>query len=85
MDFFEESALEMFCCETYGGKPKDINGYYWGKHWMDVTITMWNEDLQKNPPILLLCELYEDERFPDWWLDKVLKPPEWQVLVNKGS
>jgi len=46
------------------------NGFYWGKKHMDVTITMWREDMKTG--LLFRKELYEDEIFPHWFLDKVL-------------
>ena len=47
------------------------NGFYWGKKHMDVTIKMWNDDIKQG--LLFRKELYEDETFPNWFLDKVLK------------
>lgn len=38
---------------------------------MDVTIKMWNDDIKQG--LLFRKELYEDETFPNWFLDKVLK------------
>ncbi len=46
------------------------NGYAIGKRWMEVTVRMWREDISKG--LLFTWELYEDGRFPHWWLDEVL-------------
>jgi hypothetical protein len=77
-DYSEESVLEMFLWESYGlGELKiglfnqgKINGYAVGKHWMDVTVKMWREDIRKGS--LVKEELYDE--FPNWhwWLDRVL-------------
>jgi hypothetical protein len=73
LDFSDERMYDMYCYESSGVSIPDYNknGYYHGKKWMDVTIAMWKEDL--NDGILFLHELYEDENFPNWWLDKILK------------
>lgn len=80
LDFSEEAALEMYRYETcgegqlalgvFGAEGRRTNGYAVGKHWMDVTVKMWLQDIRD----FLLFE--EDLRghFPDWWLDQVLKP-----------
>ena len=85
--FTEEDQLEQFLYESQGIGHKTglfstgrINGYAVGKHNMDVTIKMWNHDMNDGfPPLLWSYELYQDEEFKDyhWWLDKVLKPPKW--------
>jgi len=81
LDFSEESCLEMFLWETYGegdlslglfSEKKDkFNGYAVGKHWMDATVKMWNEDIASG--ILLRIELFNDPELKDWhwWLEKV--------------
>ena len=61
----------MFLYESNGIPLKNKeNGYYWGKKHMDVTLEMWKTDLKTG--LLFKHELYEDEKFPKWWLDKVL-------------
>ena len=79
LDYSEESVQEMFLWESHGiGELKiclfndeRVNGYMVGKHWMDVTVKLWREDIRKG--MLLRNELYDE--FPQWhwWLDKVLK------------
>lgn len=69
-DFSDDAALEMFKHESHGNKISRSNGFYWAKHNMDLTISMWKEDIAvKN---LSINELYEDD-FPHWWLDKIFK------------
>jgi hypothetical protein len=72
LDFSDESLIEMYNSESYG-TPVDQkkNGFYVGKQWLGVTVSMWKEDRKSGH--LVLSELYEDERFPHWWLDKVLR------------
>ena len=73
--FTEQDAQEVFTKESTGkgslahnvfGVPP-YNGYWVGKHWMDITIGMWNEDLGKT---LFRCEL--EGSYPKWFLAKVL-------------
>lgn len=75
-DFSKEAAEAMYLYESRGGElPGWDNGYYTGKHLMDVTVKMWKDDLNgklDDFPLLTKKELYEDEKFPHWWLDKVL-------------
>lgn len=70
-DFSEEMKLELFYSESYGDPVSDRNGYYVGKRWLNVNVAMWLEDIQKG--YLHKSELYDDEKIPNWWLDKILK------------
>jgi hypothetical protein len=47
------------------------NGYAVGKRWMQITVNMWREDIKKG--LLFVWELYEEKRYPNWWLDEVLR------------
>lgn len=71
IDLSEEAAYQMYRYETFGGiipNNSIINGYELGKKWMDITISMWKEDLLcKN---LFVFELQEDG-YPDWFLERV--------------
>lgn len=61
--------------ESRGVEPKgEKNGYLLGKKWMDVTISMWREDMPRGMGAFK-WELYQDPFFGEykWWLDKVLK------------
>lgn len=87
LDFSEEAMFESYLYESRGigdfkqclfsSSPKRPNGYIVGKHWMDVTVKMWNEDIKTG--ILYVEELYG--QFPNWWLDRVL--PQKQVEKYK--
>lgn len=56
-NFNDDAKEEIFVWETFGrikfieilGKEEisKNNGYYWGKCWLDATIKMWKEDLNK--------------------------------------
>lgn len=70
LDYSEAMLLEMFHSETHGDTVSENNGYSVGKRYMDVTISMWKEDMEKG--LLFRQELYDDPKFPHWWLDKVL-------------
>lgn len=75
-DFSEEMATEQYSFESMG-RPKfnfsdrrpngNFNGYAVGKHWMDVTISMWREDLDNG--LLRRDELSNE--FPEWFLQKM--------------
>lgn len=62
----------MYNAESYG-TPVDQkrNGFYVGKQWLGVTVSMWREDIQKGH--LRVQDLYDDPRLPNDWLDKVLR------------
>lgn len=71
LDFSEEALVAMFAKESKGiALNEKTNGYYIGKQWMGVTVSMWREDRAKGE--LTLHELYSDNSFPHWWLDSVL-------------
>lgn len=71
LDYSEESILELFISESYGGKTSPKNGFAIGKKYLSVTVDMWRQDLLDG--ILFKYELYEDGRFPHWWLDSIFK------------
>lgn len=72
MDFSDEALIAMFNNESYGTPiDRKSNGFYVGKQWMGVNVSMWKEDRARGH--LVLSELYSDPRFPHWWLDTVLK------------
>ncbi len=72
LDYSEESMLELFISESYGDVSCDPkNGYYVGKKYLNLTVSMWFEDIPKG--LLFKFELYDDPSLPDWWLDKIFK------------
>jgi len=68
-DFSEPRMLELYYSESYGDPIDNTNGYFVGKKWLNVTVSMWKEDIQKG--LLFKQELYNDPRLPHWWLDKI--------------
>ena len=56
--------LEIFC-------GKRINGYFYGKRMLNITVTMWKKDIENR--LLFKYELYNDPKFPHWWLDKIFQ------------
>ena len=72
LDFSDDSLFNMYHYESSGVPIENArnNGYFVGKQYMDVHIEMWKIDIKDR--ILTKQELYEDETFPNWWLDKVL-------------
>ncbi len=70
VDFSDESLIEMYLHETHGSDISKTNGYLLGKKWMGVNVSMWKEDIAKG--YFFKCELYNDSKYPHWWLDKVL-------------
>lgn len=71
LNFDEQSLLEMYKNETFGTPVSNIthNGFYIGKRWMDVHVKMWKEGLKEGN--ITRKELYEDGKYPEWWLKKV--------------
>ena len=71
-DFSDEAAKAMFDYESKGigdlsmsiFSREKLNGYAVGKHWMDVTVSMWKDSLKTGHLIIkeLLNDGY-DERF----------------------
>jgi hypothetical protein len=71
LDFSPSALEEMFLYESMGVPIQTkMNGYFYGKQWMDVHLAMWKEDIQSG--ILRIEELY-DGKLPKWWLDKNFK------------
>lgn len=72
LSFTDDSLYELFLSESYGDVDCDqLNGYYIGKRNLNITVTMWKEDMERG--LLFKQELYDDPDIPDWWLDKVFK------------
>jgi len=46
------------------------NGYMFGKIWRDWHVTEWKSDIAKG--LLFAQELYDCNRYPKWWLDKII-------------
>jgi hypothetical protein len=70
-DFSDDMLVELYNSESYGGPVSRENGYALGKKWLSVNVKMWKEDMALGT--LFLKELYEDDKFPHWWLDSVFK------------
>ena len=63
--------IELYEHESRGQiRCSENNGYFNGKRVMSITVQMWKEDIESR--MLFKYELYEDGRFPHWWLDKIL-------------
>lgn len=72
LDFSDEALLELYNYESYGGQTcHRLNGFMHGKKWLNLNVTMWKEDIEQG--YLFLRELYEDPKFPHWWLDGIFK------------
>lgn len=69
--FTEQDLLDLYNYETFGVplKSNNKNGYALGKKIMDITISMWREDISNGH--LFVPDLYRE--YPSWWLDKILK------------
>ncbi len=70
LDFSDEALLSLYNHESYGTSLSPKNGFAVGKQYLNLQVTMWREDLRRG--WLFKHELYEDGRFPAWWLDSVL-------------
>jgi hypothetical protein len=70
LDFSDEALLSLYNHESYGTRLSPNNGYAVGKQYLNLQVTMWREDLAAG--LIFKWELYDDERFPHWWLDSVL-------------
>lgn len=70
-DFSEDALIELYNHESYGTPVSELNGFALGKKWLNVNVAMWKEDIGKG--LLREQELYEDQKFPHWWLDSVFR------------
>lgn len=70
-DFSDDMRYEMYLHESLGKPISKQNGFAAGKRWMGVNISMWKEDIAKG--YLFKIELYQDGKYPHWWLDRVLR------------
>ncbi len=70
-DYSDQSKIDLFNHESYGTKLNSNNGYALGKKWLNVHVKMWKEDIRSG--ILFKHELYNDPKFPHWWLDSIFK------------
>lgn len=68
-DYSDDAMLELYNAESRGTPVRELNGFYIGKRWLNVTVSMWKEDMEKG--LLFKKELYADEKFPHWWLDSI--------------
>lgn len=76
LDFSANAAKEMFEFESTGKGNLEssifsnkVNGYYYGKKMLNITVAMWKEDITKG--LLFIVELYQDKKFPHWWLNRI--------------
>lgn len=77
-DFSNKAAQDMYLAESFGPSLQynkkmycdKFNGYAVGKHWMDATLAMWEEDISKG--YLIKYELLEDCCLPQWFIRKLL-------------
>lgn len=71
LDYTDEALLEMYLYESTGkGFPSELNAYFVGKRWLNVTVAMWKKDIKDG--IISFQELRNDPKFPHWWLESVL-------------
>ena len=83
LDFSEDMLYEHYEHESRGqGVCSPKNGFYHGKKWMDVSVASWREDIRLGT--LLIFELYRDDTFPHWWLDKVFSK-EYSIIYKEAG
>lgn len=71
MDFSDEMLIELYNGESFGTPISSKNGFALGKKWLNVNVAMWKEDIEKG--LFRASELYNDPKYPHWWLDQVFK------------
>lgn len=80
-DFSDKALIDLYNSESYGTPFNEgTNGYSLGKKWLNVTVKMWLEDIELGT--LYKFELYEDPRFPSWFLDGVLKGVQQKTILR---
>jgi hypothetical protein len=70
LDFSDEALLSLYNHESYGVALTPQNGFAVGKQYLNLQVTMWREDIRRG--WIFKHELYEDPKFPHWWLDSAL-------------
>jgi hypothetical protein len=70
-DFSDDSLVELYNNESYGMPIDPKNGFALGKKWLNVNVAMWKEDIDLG--LFRIQELYEDPKYPHWWLDQIFK------------
>lgn len=70
-DFSDTAIIELYNHESYGTILGADNGFAIGKRYLNLQVTSWKEALLEGS--ISKSELYEDEKYPTWWLDSVLK------------
>jgi hypothetical protein len=80
LDLSDEALVSLFNHESRGLPLSPNNGFAVGKQYLNLQVTMWREDLAAG--LIFKWELYEDERYPRWWLDSVLdnRTPHGDIL-----
>jgi hypothetical protein len=83
LDFSDEALLSLYNHESYGTSLSPNNGFAVGKQYLNLQVTMWREDLAAG--LIFKWELYDDPKYPHWWLDSVLsnKTPAAEILKAK--
>ena len=86
LDWSDDALHAAYTAESSGGISGEVllaarNGYYIGKQWMGVTVSMWKEDIERGH--LSVRGLYADTSLPHWWLESVVGPPP--LTHYKGS
>ena len=71
LDYSEDDMIELYYSESYGDPVSNNNGFYIGKKYLNLTVAMWIEDIKLG--YLFKSELYDDDNFPNQWLDKIFK------------
>lgn len=81
LDYSDEAMVELYNVETFGGNCSNNNGFSVGKKWLNVQVQMWRDDIRDG--YLFISELYSVEKYPSWWLDRILKDSEDNFQVWK--
>lgn len=78
-DYSDAAAEQMFRCEALGEYSLSAlldarNGFAIGKHWKDLTVEMWREDIEKG--YLRKVELLRDTALPLDMISEIAKLPD---------
>lgn len=84
-DFSYQAMVDMYNYETYGVGDISItgfnatgklpNGYAVGKKWLNVTVSMWLDELYTSREgwCNTLSRIYNDGKYPKEWLDDIFE------------
>ena len=71
LDLSDQAMVDLYNHESHGCPIAANNGFAHGKKWLNLHVSMWKDDIRDGT--LFKFELYEDPKWPHWWLDNIFR------------